>query len=104
MLDRFLKSYYFSTPLWWLADRLWGVNLRAAGFESLPHLKSVYYGLCVLCALVIWLKPTWITVVALAESSVNILSLILGILGLIWHFAEVADMPDPLKTPIVGDC
>jgi hypothetical protein len=100
VVDRFIKAYYFSTPLWWLLDSFCGVNVRAAGFESIPHLKLVYYGICMLCALVIWSKPIYTPFVVLGESSVNILSLILGVMGPILKMGESVSGDVAFQNPI----
>ncbi len=106
MRDHYLKAYYFSTPVLWLIDILWGVNVRAAGFDSLPLLKHFYFGLCILCAIAIWRLPQWSWLISLSESSVNVLSLIVGMLGPYYKFIgsvseEVPVMSNPLTPHVI---
>lgn len=107
MLRRWLSIYYLATPLMWAVDIVWGLNLRTAGFASLPILKHIYYSLCCACGLALWYKPAWAPLVGAAESTVNILSLILGVLGPYYQFlgnvgaSDAAPIHNPLSVNVV---
>ena len=77
---RLLQFYYLGTPLFVLLDLLFAANIRAAALEQYPVLKYGYYVLCLGCGIFTRTVPRLSAVVALIESSVNILLLILGVL------------------------
>jgi hypothetical protein len=78
--SRFIAYYYWLTPAFWLADEIFGANLRATALESFPLWKAIYYLFCCACAVTIWKRPSWTSVIGLSEASLNILLLLLGIL------------------------
>jgi hypothetical protein len=75
-----LKIYYAATPLFALADWGLGANVRAVALAGFPGLRTAYYGLCFGCAFLLHVRPGWANPVALAESSGNILLLVLSIM------------------------
>ena len=88
--DRFgwLRAYYAATPLFALADFVFGASVRAAAFDARPGLRSAYYGLCVACLALSFARPAWSSAVALAESSLNLLLLVLAVFLPYWALAE----------------
>jgi hypothetical protein len=78
--ERVVTAYYWLTPLFWAADALFGWNVRAAALEGHPGWKALYYLLCLGCGALVWARPTLTRLVGVAESSVNLLLLVLGML------------------------
>jgi hypothetical protein len=73
-----IGAYYRATPLFFLADIGLGLGFRAV---ALPEgwSRLAYYGLCFACALAIELWPRRAAFVALGESALNMLLLILRV-------------------------
>ena len=94
------RLYYFLTPAFVLLDYFGGLNIRVAVLEQAPLYKGLYYGFCVLCGVLIYLRPGASPVVALAESGINflmtILALILPYFQLIFRLSNDlnADIPE----------
>jgi hypothetical protein len=76
----------FASFLFLLIDWLAGANVRAVGFAAYPSLRMVYYLACLLCGLVVRLFPAWSAPVTLAESTVNITTLMLSVLTPLYAF------------------
>ena len=70
--------YYLATPVFALCDWIFHWNVRVAGLDGRPALKNTYYAVCTAAGIVTYWKPSLSRVVGLAESSVNILLLILS--------------------------
>jgi hypothetical protein len=74
LMDRrhgnWLRDYYFSTPLFVLADSLPGLDFRVSGLHT-PGYRLVYYGFCLLCALLLWFRPRLSPLLGMGERSVN---------------------------------
>ena len=87
------RFYYFVTPAFVLLDYFGGLNIRVAVLDELPLYKNLYYGLCVLCGVIVFVRP-WITpIVALCESTVNLLMTILSMfLPYLRNLEQVADL------------
>ena len=71
------RWYYYATPLFILLDYLAGINVRVAALDSMPLYKNAYYGFCILCALCIYIFPKYSSIVALLESGINFVMMIL---------------------------
>jgi hypothetical protein len=76
---RLLRLYYWATPLFFLADSVWGVSVRASFLPSW-NLRLGYYGFCLGCAVVCHRWPGSVPWVGMGESAVSLLLLILGIM------------------------
>ncbi len=76
----FFQVYYLGTIPFLLLDLLADVNVRVAAFIDRPDLRAAYYALCFACLALTFWKPALSTLVGLAESSVNIALLVLGIM------------------------
>ena len=74
-----LRGYYFSTPLFVLADSLLGLDFRISGLHATGY-RLAYYGLCMLCALLLWYRPRLSPLVGMGESSVNLAILMVSIM------------------------
>jgi hypothetical protein len=86
------RWYYYSTPLFILLDYLGGINVRVSALDSLPLYKNAYYGLCIVCALSIYIFPKYSAVVALLESTINFMMVILLLLLPYVQFAMQEDI------------
>jgi len=71
--------YYYITPLFILLDYFGGVNVRVAVLDSFPLYKNLYYGFCALCGVGMYASPRCAPIVALFESTVNILMIVLAV-------------------------
>ena len=83
--------YYYITPLFILLDYLGGINVRVAVLDSFPLYKSLYYGFCVLCGVGMYALPRCTPIVALFESTINILMIVLAVIVPYFQFIEEAD-------------
>jgi hypothetical protein len=71
-----LLAYYFgATPLFFLLDVAWDLSVRASFFDGLGA-RLAYYALCLGCGLLVWWRPAWSAIVAIAESAVTITLLV----------------------------
>ncbi len=73
------RWYFYITPLFILLDYFGGVNVRVSALDSVPLYKNLYYGLCILCGICMYIIPRYSAVVALFESSINFMMIVLGI-------------------------
>jgi hypothetical protein len=74
---RALEFYYLiATPAFALADRFWGISVRAAFLDGWPAARYGYYAVCFGCGLWAWRAPRMARSIAIGESSVNIVLLI----------------------------
>jgi hypothetical protein len=71
--------YYYGTPLFILMDYFGGISVRVAVLDSMPLYKNLYYGFCVLCGVGMYALPRCTPIVALFESSINILLIVLAV-------------------------
>jgi hypothetical protein len=74
-----LRGYYFSTPVFLLADGLLGLDFRVSGLQT-PGYRFAYYGFCMFCALLLWYRPRLSPLVGIAESSVNLAILMVSVM------------------------
>jgi hypothetical protein len=74
-----VSVYYYVTPLFILLDHLGGISIRAAVLDSFPMYKNLYYGFCILCGIGMYVLPRFTPVVALFESTINILLIVLAV-------------------------
>lgn len=78
-MRRWIEAYYGLTPLFALADWLFGENVRAAGLAGYPGLRAAYYGVCVGCFVLAHYRTRWAGAIGLGESSFNLLLLVLSV-------------------------
>ena len=76
---RYLKLYYYITPVFVFIDIFWDQTFRAAGINE-PLFRYYYYGFCFLCALLCYFRPCLSSIITLVESSINMTILMLGII------------------------
>jgi hypothetical protein len=70
-------------------DATFGLNLRVSGLTS-PELRYLYYGLCLLCALGCYWQSRYSALIAMAESGVNLLILLAGVMVPIIRLGDLA--------------
>ena len=70
-LLRLVLAYLLATPLFWLADVLFGFEIRIAFLEDTTW-KTVYYSVLTGSAITCYLRPAWTAIVAFVESTANI--------------------------------
>jgi len=73
-----VRLYYLATPAFAVADWL-GANVRAVGLAGHPEWRAVYYAVCTLAGVLLFLRPRWSDAVGLGEASVNVLLLVLAV-------------------------
>lgn len=73
------RLYFYITPLFILLDFIFGINVRVSALETMPTYKNLYYGFCILCGICMYIIPRYSAIVALLESSINIMMLVIGI-------------------------
>ncbi len=73
------RWYFYITPGFILLDYTMGINVRISALDTMPFYKNLYYGFCILCGICMYIIPRYSAVVALLESSINIILLVLGI-------------------------
>jgi hypothetical protein len=84
-----IRRYYLLTPVFITLDALFGLNFRISGLAS-PELRYLYYGICLLCALACYWQSRYSALIAMAESSVNLLILMVGIMIPIIRLGDLA--------------
>ena len=82
--------YYLLTPVFIMLDALFCLNFRIPGLAS-PALRYLYYGICLLCALTCYWQSRYSALIAIAESSTNLLILLAGMMIPIVRLGDLAD-------------
>lgn len=104
------RLYYLLTPAFILLDYVVGINIRVAVLDATPGYKNLYYGLCVLCGVVVFVLPRASVVVAFVESTILIFLTVpvvfrplvenierFGDLDADWHAAQVLPLEGTLN-------
>ena len=98
---RWVEAYYLGTPLFALADLVFGANVRAVGLAGHPELRAGYYAACLACGVASFARPAWAGFVGLAESSLNLLVLALSVFLPYYALVErVLDGGTPAGNPL----
>ncbi len=98
---KLIRVYYLITPLFVILDAVFGITFRASGL-NLPEYRYLYYGFCLLCALGCYGQQRYTALIAIAESSVNLLILLLGIMLPVIHLGNLPGETGA-AAPISGD-
>ena len=77
--DSLIQAYYLATPLFWLLDFVFHAPVRVAALPQ-PELRLLYYVFALACGVLVRWRPRLTPFVGLAESSANLLLLILSVL------------------------
>jgi hypothetical protein len=81
---RLIRGYYLATPIFFLADFLFGVSVRVAFLDQWPAGKIVYYILAFMLGIIAWRRPQWTAQIGLIDSTTNIALIILSVA--VWYF------------------
>ena len=95
---RLLRAYYLATPVFGVVDAVVGVNIRIAALPD-PALRTAYYVFAFGCGLLCRWRPRLTPAVGMAESSLNVLLLVLSIMLPIWQLTETVFTDAPWVTP-----
>jgi len=87
--SRLLEAYYLVTPLFFLYDLLVGASIRIAAIPA-PELRYAYYALVFALGFLVRKRPRTGPIVGIAESSVNLLLLVLSVMLPIWNAVDAA--------------
>lgn len=83
--------YYYMTPLFIALDYLFEINIRVTVLDSMPHYKPLYYGFCIFCGIGMFVLPRCTLILALFESVLNIL---LVVLTVFLPYVQILMQPD----------
>lgn len=64
--------FYLATPAFFLADWLWGINVRVVALDDLPVVKTLYYVGCFGCGVLTAARPDLTHTVGVTESALNV--------------------------------
>ena len=94
------QVYYSLTLVFALVDWTLGTNVRAVGLDDAPVMRAGYYGLCLMCAVVIHYRPEWAAPITLLDSSLNVGVLILSVFVAYYGMIDNIAGPEPFTNPI----
>jgi hypothetical protein len=80
---RLIRGYYLGTPVFFLADYLFGLNVRVAFLDQWPAGKMAYYAFAFVLGLIVWRRPEWTAKIGLVESGANVALLIVSVM--VWY-------------------
>ena len=89
-----VRAVYWSTPLFMALDYAYGVSLRVPFPDTMPAAKMAYYLVDVACGIAMAFRPRWTAAVGLAESTANIVLLIVSTWAAYLGMLESAASPD----------
>jgi len=72
--------YLIGTPVFLVLDLFFGISVRAAFLDGWPAARYGYYGVCFACGLAAWRMPARARVIAITESSANMILLIFSVM------------------------
>ncbi len=84
---RLIEAYYLATPLFFLVDIFLSFPIRVSALAD-PGLRYLYYAFALGCGVASRVRPKVGPYVGLAESSLNILLLVLSVM------LPIAQLPD----------
>lgn len=79
-----VRLYYLATPAFLLAELFAGISFRVPYFLTAPALRYLYYAFCAACGAGCYLRPRSTYLIAFAESTFNIVLLIVGFFFALW--------------------
>jgi hypothetical protein len=105
MATRLVRAYYWATPVFVLLDLAFGINVRVPFLDAMPGLKWTYYACGAAIGIAMYLLPTLSTPLALLESSVNIVFLIVATMLAYYGAldAELAAPEQPHGSPFTSE-
>lgn len=84
-----LTIFYYFTPIFILADYLFGFNVRVSGLQNYGSYKTVYYIFCLICAFLIYRYEGYSLVIGFIESIINLLILFISFLLPYFTYASI---------------
>jgi hypothetical protein len=96
-----VEAYYLATPLFFLADVVMGLSIRVSALGD-PGLRYLYYAFALGCGVVARTKPRAAPFVGIAESSLNVLLLVLSIMLPIFQLPDQFLAGEAVTAPISG--
>lgn len=82
-----MEAYYLATPLFFLADVVMGLSVRVSALGN-PGLRYLYYAFALGCGILARTRPRMAPFVGIAESSLNVLLLVLSIMLPVFQLPE----------------
>ena len=98
---RLIEAYYLATPLFFLVDVFLSFPIRVSALAD-PGLRYLYYAFALGCGVASRVRPKVGPYVGLAESSLNILLLILSVMLPIAQLPDRVFAGESLPAPISG--
>jgi hypothetical protein len=71
LTGRFIRAYYWSTPLFLGLSLVYGLDVRIPFLEAIPGARAVYYGLSFVCGGLVFFRPDWTAAVGYGESMLS---------------------------------
>lgn len=96
-----MQAYYLATPLFFVADLAFSLPIRVAALAD-PGLRYLYYAFALGCGVAARARPRAAPYLGLAESSLNILLLILAIMLPILQLPDRVFAGEPMVAPLSG--
>ena len=95
----FFAAYLLATPAFLIADMEFGMPFRVAALEGSDY-RFLYYAGATLLGVVSRLRPALAPWAGMAESSVNLLLLLLAILLPIWNLPDAVLNGSSVESPL----
>ena len=99
--QRLVEAYYLATPLFFLADVVMGLSIRVSALGD-PRLRYLYYGFALSCGIVARTRPRVAPFLGIAESSLNVLLLVLSIMLPVFQLPDQLLAGEAVTAPISG--
>ena len=98
---RLIEAYYLATPLFFLVDIFLSFPIRVSALAD-PGLRYLYYAFALGCGVASRVRPKVGPSVGLAESSLNILLLVLSVMLPIAQLPDLVFAAESLPAPLSG--
>ncbi len=99
--QRLVEAYYLATPLFFAADLGMGLSIRVSALGD-PGLRYLYYAFALGCGIVTRTRPRVAPFVGIAESSINVLLLVLSIMLPVFQLPDQLLAGEAVTMPISG--
>jgi hypothetical protein len=99
--QRLVEAYYLATPLFFFGDLVLGLSIRVSALGD-PGLRYLYYGFALGCGVWARARPKVAPYVGIAESSLNVLLLVLSIMLPIYQLPDRIFAGEAVTAPISG--
>ncbi len=99
--QRLVEAYYLAAPQFFLADLGMGLSIRVSALGD-PGLRYLYYAFALGCGVVTRTRPRAAPFVGIAESSLNVLLLVLSIMLPVFQLPDQLLAGEAVTAPISG--